>query len=171
MNDSLLGLAPTLQGHFDILPVNQSTAQSEHQSSSLCNQCIHIIDRLQQHLQPDHTATLNIYTKHRDQSHLLHALSPQTNRQLSLRLSTTQTFNIQQRLHRRDTTTAIYTPIHILYKIFSIKPGFKLIHLPLSFVQSSVNQKLQHTTYSRDRRIQLQEFSSKKINTFQLHLL
>ena len=67
--------------------LKQSTAQPRHQSSSLCNQCVHIIDCFQQHLQPDHTETPNIYTKHKDHPHLLDVLSSQTNRQLSLRLS------------------------------------------------------------------------------------
>ena len=118
-------------------PVNQSTAQSGYRSSSLYNQCVHIIDRLQQHLQPDHTATSNICTNHRDYPRVLDAPSPHTNRRLSLRLSTTQTFNIQQRLLWRDTTTTTSTHIHLLCKI------------------SSVNQPQLTTplnTYSRDRR-------------------
>ena len=115
-------------------------------ASVLSHQCVHIIDCLQQHLQPDHTATPNICTKHRDCLYLLDALLLQTNRQLSLRPYSTQTFDIQQRPHRCD-TTAISTPIYLLCKIRSIKSEFKLIHLPLSFVQSSVNQthhKQQH---------------------------
>ena len=127
-------------------------AQLGHWSSSLCHQCIHIIDCLQQHSLPDHTATPKTYTKHRDHSHILDMLSPQTNRELSLRLSSTRTFNIQQRLHQHDTTTTISTPIHLLCKIHSIKPEFKLIHLPLPFVQSSVNN---NNHYSQDRRIHI----------------
>ena len=64
-------------------------------------------------------------------------------RQLSLRLFTTQTFNIQKRLRRYDTTTTISTPIYLLCKIRSIKPEFKFIHLPLSFVQAFVTQSHQ----------------------------
>ena len=103
------------------------------------------------HLQPDHTATLNFCPKHRDHPHLLDMLSPQTNWQLGLRLSSTQTLNMKQKQHHRDTTT-ISTSIHILYKIRSIKPEFKHIHLPPSFVQSSVNQahQTQLPTCSRD---------------------
>ena len=70
-------------------PVKLSTAQPGHRSSSFCHQCVHIIDYLQQHLQPDHTATPNICTKHRDHPYLLDALSTQTVRQLSIRLSAT----------------------------------------------------------------------------------
>ena len=99
------------------------------------------------HQQPDHTATPNTCTKHRHHPRLLDALSPQINRQLALRLSTTQTFKTQQRLHRRDTTTAIFTPMHLWCKFRLIKPEFKLIHLSLSCVQSSVN----HTNCSRNR--------------------
>ena len=81
-----------------------------------------------------------VFTTFSDQANSF--LCWQTNRQLSLRLSTTQTFNTQQSLHRCDTTTAISTPMHFLCKIHSIKLEFKLIQLPLSFVQSSVNQPL-----------------------------
>ena len=82
----------------------------------------------------------NICIKHRYHPHILDALSPQTKRQLSLRLSTTETFDTQQRLNRRDTTIVISTAIDLLCKIRSIKPELKLIHLPLSFVLSFVNQ-------------------------------
>ena len=41
--------------------------------------------------------------------------------------------------------------MHFLCKIRSIKPEFELMHLPLSFVHSSINQPQQTTnTYSRD---------------------
>ena len=51
-----------------------------------------------------------------------------------------QLYPIHFRHFRRDTSTATSTPIHLLCKIRSIKSEFKLIHLPLSFFHSSVNQ-------------------------------
>ena len=110
-SSTLLGRASIPQGHIDTHSVNQRLHKPEHRSHSLCNlhlqylvlerphcsnehqhlkptlthtqltedchQWIHIIH----YLQPNHTATPTIYTKHKDYPHLLDALSPQINRQ------------------------------------------------------------------------------------------
>ena len=65
-NTILLGKAPALRGDVNILVINQGLDKLEHGSSGLCNQCVHIFDRLQLHLQPDHTASPTICTKLRD---------------------------------------------------------------------------------------------------------
>ena len=58
-------------------------------------------------------------------------------------------------LSHRVRPTAISTPIQLLCEFHLIKPEFKLIHLPLSFVQSSFHQ----TNYKH-------QISICKINTF-----
>ena len=140
---TVLGLAWTLWGYINTHLVNQGLHKLGHWSSNVSNQCIHIINHLQQHLLPDHTATPTIFTKHRDHPHLLDTLSAQTNRQLSL--STTQTFNSQQKLHQRDTiTTQFYTHIPSCL-ISSIKP--EIWTYPLVSVICPVLYQLQYTTY------------------------
>ena len=145
MSDLLLGLARTLEAtlthtHLTKDCINQdidhpafatNASTSLTISSNIYNLTIQLY--LQSALNTDHP-------------HLLDMLSLQINRKLSLKLSTAQTFNTQQKIHLRDTTTENTTPIFLLCKIRSIKPEFKLIHLSLSFVQSSINHHTQLIT-------------------------
>ena len=49
---TLFGLPSPLQGNVDIPPVNQGLNKPGHRSSSLCNWCVHLFNRLQLHLWP-----------------------------------------------------------------------------------------------------------------------
>ena len=85
---NVLGPSSEFIGHIHIPPVNQRYHKPGHQSYSLYDICIHIFDRLQLYLRPDHTATPTICIKYRDNPNHLEALSPWTYRQPSLRFST-----------------------------------------------------------------------------------
>ena len=120
-------------------PVNLRLIKPVYRSSSLCNRCVHIFDRLQLRLRHDHTATPTICTKHRDHPDLLDALSPRTYTQLSLRLSTAPNFNtcwddtdiLQQK--------RFYTHAHLSWTIRSIKTWhLKLTHLSLSVISFTI---------------------------------
>ena len=114
---TLLGRASALRDIINIPPVNQGLNKLGHGSSSLCNQCVHIFDRLQLRLRPDHTATPAICTKHRDhlRDHpdLREALSPRTYRQPSLRYSIVQTFNTAEST-QTSCSNCDSTPMHTL---------------------------------------------------------
>ena len=63
---TLLGLIQHFQVTSTYPPNNQGLNERGHRSSSLYNHCVHIFDRLQLRLQPHHTATPTICTKHLD---------------------------------------------------------------------------------------------------------
>ena len=90
----------------------QGLNKLRHRSSSLSDRCIHISDPFQLRLRPDYTATPTICTKHRDHHDLLVTLSPRTNRQPGLRLSTVPTFNTAettQKLYSNSDSTPKHT--------------------------------------------------------------
>ena len=142
---TLFRLVPILQGHINAHPVNQGLHKPGHWSSSLSKQCIHIINHLQQHLQPDHTATPTVCTKHRDYPQFLDTLSPQTKRQLSLRTFNRNYTDRIQQLQYYTHTPFLYDSLN---KTWYLNLSTCLCHLssPLS---------INNTTYIslRDRHI------------------
>ena len=133
-SDNTLGLSSALRGHIDITSVNQGLNKPEHQSSSFSNRSVHIFDRLQLRLRPNHATTPTICIKHRDYPDLLDALSPKT------KTAESTPFFCTDFQHRWDYTDIIqqprfYTHAHLSCKIRSIKTWlFKLTHLSLPFV-------------------------------------
>ena len=110
-----------------------------------------------------------ICTKHRDYPRLLDELSQQTNRQSFLRPSTAPTFNTQQRVHCRDTTTAILHPYTFRVR-FACREEENLVFCFGALFNSTLNftQSGWHILFSPDLRFRLAKRVSGQTHSIQL---